>query len=116
MKSPVPARLLCFIGAFTILASCASLKRQPNGQISVQMVSWRLVKKLAEPDAGLPERKVTVLKGADRSVIAEKSTDVSGTVRFDVPAGTYIVLGIGIEPETVMVESGQIVKLKVVVH
>ena len=116
MKSPVSRRLLCFIGAFTILASCASLKGQPNGQISVQVVSWPLVKKLAEPDAGLPGHKVTLLKLADRSVIAEKFTDVYGSVLFDVPAGTYTVLGIGKEPETVTVESGQIVKLKLVVH
>jgi hypothetical protein len=116
MKSPVPRLLLCFIGALTILASCAFLKRQPNGQISVQVVSWPLVKKLAEPDAGLPGHKVTLAKLADHSVVAEKFTDVYGTVLFDVPAGTYTVLGIGTEPENVMVESGQIVKLKLVVH
>ena len=85
-------------------------------QISVQVVSWPLVKKLAEPDAGLPGHKVTLVKLADHSVVAEKFTDVYGTVLFDVPAGTYTVLGIGMEPENVMVESGQIVKLKLVVH
>ena len=116
MKSPVSRLSLCVIGAITILASCAFLKRQPNGQISVQVVSWPLVKKLAEPDAGLPGHKVTLLKLADRSVLAEKFTDVYGTVLFDVPAGTYTVLGIGTEPENVTVESGQIVKLKLVVH
>ena len=82
----------------------------------VQVVSWPLVKKLAEPDAGLPNQKVTLLKVTDRSVIAEKFTDTYGNVLFDVPAGTYTVLGIGMEPENVMVESGQIVKLKLVVH
>jgi hypothetical protein len=57
-------------------------------QISVQVVSWPLVKKLAEPDAGLPGHKVTLVKLADHSVVAEKFTDVYGTVLFDVPAGT----------------------------
>jgi hypothetical protein len=66
------------------------------------------------PDAGLPGHKVTLLKLADRSVIDEKFTDVYGTVLFDVPAGTYTVLGIGMEPENVTVESGQIVNLKLV--
>ena len=82
----------------------------------MQVVSWPLVKKLAEPDAGLPGHKVTLIKLADHSVIADKITDVYGTVLFDVPAGTYIVLGIGMEPENVTLESGQIVKLKLVVH
>ena len=116
MKSPVSRLSLCVIGAITILASCAFLKRQPNGQISVQVVSWPLVKKLAEPDAGLPGHKVTLLKLADRSVVAEKFTDVYGTVLFDVPAGTYTVLGIGMGLENVTVGPHQKVKLKLVVH
>ena len=115
-KNSVTRRRLCFIGALTILASCAFLKRQPNGQISVQVVSWPLVKKLAEPDAGLPDQKVTLLKVTDRSVIAEKFTDVYGNVLFDVPAGTYTVLGIGMGLENVTVGAGQRVKLKLVVH
>jgi len=61
----------------------------------VQVVSWPLVKKLAEPDAGLPNHKVGLLKVTDRSVIAEKFTDTYGNVLFDVPAGTYTVLGNG---------------------
>ena len=71
-KNPVIRRLVCLIGGLAILASCTFLKRQPNGQIMVQVVSWPLVKKLAEPDAGLPDQKVTLLKVTDRSVIAEK--------------------------------------------
>ena len=116
MKSPVSHLSLCVIGAITILASCAFLKRQPNGQISVQVVSWPLVKKLAEPGARLPGHKVTLLKLADRSVLAEKFTDVYGTVLFDVPAGTYTVLGIGMGLENVTVGPHQKVKLKLVVH
>src|ERR1700676_2639523 len=116
MKSPVSRLSLCVIGAITILASCAFLKRQPNGQISVQVVSWPLVKKLAEPDAGLPNQKVTLLKVTDRSVIAEKFTDAYGNVLFDVPAGTYTVLGIGMGFENVTVGPHQKVKLKLVVH
>ena len=107
-KNSVIRRLLCLIGGLAILASCAFLKRQPNGQIMVQVVSWPLVKKLAEPDAGLPNQKVTLLKVTDRSVIAEKFTDT--------PAGTYTVLGIGMGLENVTVGPRQKVKLKLVVH
>ena len=115
-KTPYLRSLLCIVGVLISLASCASVKHQPNGQISVQVVSWPLVKKLAEPDAGLPGHKVTLLKLADRSVVAEKFTDVYGTVLFDVPAGTYTVLGIGMGLENVTVGAGQRVKLKLVVH
>src|SRR5580700_8557100 len=52
----------------------------------IQGLSWPLVKKLAKPDAGLPDQKVTLLRLADRSVIAAKFTDVYGTVLFEVPA------------------------------
>jgi hypothetical protein len=35
-------------------AGCSYLGRtRPNGKISVQVVSWPLVKKLAEPNAGI---------------------------------------------------------------
>ena len=115
-KNSAIRRLLCLIGALAILASCAFLERQPNGQIMVQVVSWPLVKKLAEPDAGLPNQKVTLLKVTDRSVIAEKFTDTYGNVLFDVPAGTYTVLGIGMGLENITVGPHQKVKLKLVVH
>ena len=52
----------------------------------------------------------------DHSVIAEKTTDASGILVFDVPAGRYIVLGVGDKPEAITVESGRVVKLKLVVH
>jgi hypothetical protein len=86
-KNSVIRRLLCLIGGLAILGSCAFLKRQPNGQIMVQVVSWPLVKKLAEPDAGLPNQKMTLLKVTDRSAIAETFTDTYGNVLFDVPRG-----------------------------
>jgi hypothetical protein len=112
----VRRRLLCFVVALAILASCASLKRQPDGQILVQVVSWPLVQKFAEPDAGLPNQKVILVKVADGSVSAEGVTDVYGNVLFNVPAGTYSVRGVGMGLENVTVEAGQKVKLKLVVH
>jgi hypothetical protein len=115
-KNSLTSRLVCSLGALIILASCASLNRQPNGQISVQVVSWPLVKKLAEPDAGLPGQKLTLLKLSDHSVIAEQVTDVYGTALFDVPAGDYVVRGIGMGLANVSVAAGQTVKLKLVVH
>jgi hypothetical protein len=112
----VRRRLLCFVVALAILASCASLKRQPDGQILVQVVSWPLVQKFAEPDAGLPNQKVILVKVADGSVSAEGVTDVYGNVLFNVPAGTYSVRGVGMGLENATVEAGQKVKLKLVVH
>src|SRR5260221_5188285 len=111
-KTPYLRSLLCIVGVLISLASCASVKHQPNGQISIQVVSWPLVKKLAEPDAGLPNQKVALIKLADRSVIAEKSTDLYGNVLFEVPAGTDTISGIGMGLENVTVEAGQTVKLK----
>jgi hypothetical protein len=115
-KNSLALRLVCSLGALIILASCASLNHQPNGQISVQVVSWPLVKKLAEPDAGLPGQKLTLLKLSDHSVIAEQVTDVYGNALFDVPAGDYVVRGIGMGLANVSVAAGQTVKLKLVVH
>jgi hypothetical protein len=111
-KNSVTRRLVCTVGALIILASCASLKRQPNGQISVQVVSWPLVKKLAEPDAGLPGQRLTLLKLEDHSVIAEQVTDVYGNALFDVPSGDYVVRGVGMGLANVTVEAGHRVKLK----
>jgi hypothetical protein len=47
-----------FLVAMAILfanaAGCSYLQSSPpNGKVSVQAVSWKLVKKLAEPNAGL---------------------------------------------------------------
>jgi hypothetical protein len=121
MKSTSQRRLFSFIGAVAMLASassCASLRHQPTGRIAVQVVSWPLVKKLAEPDAGLPGYKVTILKPSDHSLAAEKLTDSDGIAVFDLPAGTYQVLGVGFrnEPDNVTVEAGQVVSMKLVVH
>jgi hypothetical protein len=119
MNSPSPDRLLSIVGAMrliSLVAGCALSSPQPKGQIVVQMVSWPLVKKWAEPDAGLPGHKVTLQSAEDHSLIAEKSSDASGILVFDVPAGRYIVLGIGDQSETITVQSGRSVKLKLVQH
>ena|ERR1700730_9220562 len=98
MNSPSPHRLVSIVGAVTLIsliAGCALFNPQPKGQIVVQMVSWPLVKKMANPDADLPGHKVTLQSAEDHSLIAEKTTDASGILVFDVPPGRYIVLGIG---------------------
>ena len=101
----VPARSIrkqarnCFSLLVTVIlladaTGCSYLQRTPPlGKISVQAVSWKLVKKLAEPDAGLSGHNVTILNPADRSVIASGTTDSSGLIEFDVPKGTYILVG-----------------------
>jgi hypothetical protein len=96
--------------------SCGLLNRQPNGRISVKVVSWPLVKKFAEPDAGLPGHKVTLINTEGHSVVAQKTTDAYGEVVFDVPAGTYSVLGVGDQPEDVKVYPDRVVSLKLIVH
>src|SRR6266478_1492157 len=119
MNSPSPQRLLSIVGAMTLTSlinGCTLFSPQPKGQIVVQAVSWTLVKKWAEPDAGLPGHKVIVQSAEDHSVIAEKTTDASGILVFDVPAGRYLVLGFSDQPETITVQSGRAVKLKLVVH
>jgi hypothetical protein len=88
----------------------------PNGKISVQVVSWKLVKKLAEPDAGLKGRKVTVLNPADQGVVATGTTDGSGVIEFDLPQGSYILVGASDAPQSVQVRAGQTLNLKLVVH
>jgi hypothetical protein len=88
----------------------------PNGKISVQAVSWTLVKKLAEPNAGLSGHKVTILNPVDQSVIASATTDKSGIVEFEVPEGTYTLVGASDEPQSVQVEAGRTVSFKLVVH
>ena len=96
---------------------CSYLQRtSPNGKISVQAVSWKLVKKLAEPNAGLSGHKVTILNPADQSVIASGTTDSSGLVEFDVPPGTYTLLGASDQPQNVQVQPGQTSNFKLIVH
>jgi hypothetical protein len=98
-------------------AGCSYLERTPaKGKISVQAVSWTLVKKLAEPNAGLSGHKVTILNSADRSVVASGTTDNSGIVEFEVPQGTYALIGASDEPQNVQVQAGQTVNFKLVVH
>jgi hypothetical protein len=119
MKSSNLHRLRSNLGAFALISlvsGCALASSQPKGQIVVQAVSWPLVKKYAEPDAGLPDHKVVVQNATDQSIVAEQTTDASGILAFNVPAGKYLVLGVGDEPEQVAVESGQTVKLKLIVH
>jgi hypothetical protein len=114
-----PTLLLSIFGAIMLIPlanGCALFSPQPKGQIVVQVISWPLVKKLAERDAGLPGHIVSVQSAEDHSVIAEKTTDASGILVFDVPAGRYIVAGASGQAETVVVESGGSVHLKLVQH
>ena len=110
-----------FLLAMAILLAnvpgCSYLKSSPpRGKISVQAVSWKLVKKLAEPDAGLSGHKVSVLNPADKSVVASGTTDSSGILAFDLPPGTYTLIGASDEPQSVQVQSGQTSNFKLVVH
>jgi hypothetical protein len=110
-------RFLLFAILLATASGCSYLQRTPpNGKISVQAVSWTLVKKLAEPNAGLSGHKVTVLKPVDRSVVASGTTDSSGIIEFDVPPGTYMLVGASDEPQSVQVQSGQTSNFKLVVH
>jgi hypothetical protein len=95
----------------------SSIEQTPlNGKISMKAVSWKLVKKLAEPDAGLRGHKVAVLDPADNTVVASGITDRSGYIEFEIPEGTYTLLGASDAPETVHVQAGQTAKFKLVVH
>lgn len=119
MRTLAPRRLLLIVTALSILAStqgCAYLGKQPDGQISVKVVSWAKVKKLAEPDAGLPGHKITVMKPVDQFVVDSKVTDSNGMAVFAVPAGSYLVRGASDQPEAVTVESGKIINLKLIEH
>ena len=119
MKRHVGYRVLLLAMAILLVdaAGCSYLGRtRPNGKISVQVVSWPLVKKLAEPNAGLSGHKVTILNPTDRSIIASRITDSSGIIEFEVPQGKYILLGASDEPQSVNVPAGQIVSFKLVVH
>ena len=109
--------LLLTISLLEAASACSYLQPTPqNGKLEVQAVSWKLVKKLAEPDAGLTGHKVTVLNPSDKSVVATKTTDSSGIVDFDLPAGTYTLLGASDEPQSVQIQSGQTTNFKIVMH
>jgi hypothetical protein len=89
--------------------------REPNGQISIFVVSWPLTKKLVVPEAGLPNHRVTLVDPSNQSVIATELTRQDGTVLFDLPPGTYEILGVG-DPTTVHLGPAQQVNLKLVIH
>jgi Prealbumin-like fold domain len=110
-----------FLVAIAILfanaAGCSYLQSSPpNGKISVQAVSWKLVQKLAEPNAGLSGHKVSVLNPADKSVVASGTTDSTGIIEFELPPGTYTLIGASDEPQSVQIQSGQTAGFKLVVH
>ena len=106
-------RITAMLGLFS---SCALFRHQPTGHISVKAVSWKLVKKYAEPEAGLVGHKITIIDPSDGRVVAEKLTDNLGYAIFDVPVGRYTVEGIGGEPQNVDVSPGQTVGFKLIVH
>jgi hypothetical protein len=109
--------LLLTVALLASATGCSYLQRTPpNGKISVQAVSWKLVKKLAEPNAGLTGHKVTILSPADQSVIASGTTDSSGLVEFDIRPGTYTLLGASDQPQNVQVQPGQTSNFKLVIH
>jgi Prealbumin-like fold domain len=117
MNSPSTYRFLLFAIVLTSVTACSYLQGSPpSGKISVEAVSYKLVKKLAEPDAGLSGHKVTVLNPADKSVVASGTTDSSGILEFELPPGTYTLVGASDEPQSVQVQSGQTANFKLVVH
>ena len=83
-------------------------KPAPIGKISMKAVSWQRAKKLAEPEAGLSGHdEVSFLNPLDGTVIASRTTDESGLVEFEVPAGAYTLLGASDEPQNVDVQAGK---------
>jgi hypothetical protein len=116
MKGPSLVRLTRITAIFVLFSSCALFRHQPTGHISVKAVSWKLVKKYAEPEAGLVGHKITIINPSDGQVVAEKLTDNLGYAIFEVPAGSYTIKGIGGGPQTVVVSPGQTVGFKLIVH
>jgi hypothetical protein len=104
------------IGMLCVFSSCMLSSHQPAAHISVKAVSWKLVKKNAEPEAGLVGNRITIIDSSDGRVVAEKLTDDLGYAIFDIPAGSYTVMGIGGEPQRVVVSPGQTVEFKLIVH
>jgi hypothetical protein len=110
--------LVWFMGITLLLGvfgGCALFHR-PTGHIQVKAVSWKLVKKYAEPGAGLVGHKITIIDRSNGQVIAEKSTDDFGYATFDVPAGSYTVSGLGGEPQNIVVSPDQTVGFQLIVH
>jgi len=60
---------------------------------------------------GVFRRMITITDRSDGRVVAEKLTDDRGYAIFDVPAGSYTIMGIGGEPQNVVVSPGQRVGL-----
>jgi hypothetical protein len=81
----------------------------------VKAVSWQLVQKYAEPEAGLAGHEISIIDPSNGRVAAEKLTDNLGYAIFDVPA-KYVVKGLGSEPHDVVVSPGQTVGFKLIVH
>ena len=111
-------RVFLTMALLATVAGCGNLASAPprNGRVAVEVVSWKLVRQMAEANAGLSGQKVTILNPADRTVVASGTTNSSGFIDFDLPEGTYILLGASDEPQQVEVQSGQTTKLKLVVH
>jgi hypothetical protein len=115
MKRPSLVWFMGIILMLEVFGGCA-LFRRPTGHIQVKAVSWKLVKKYAEPGAGLVGHKITIIDPSNGQVVAEKSTDDLGYAIFDVPAGSYTVTGLGGEPQNVVVSPGQTVGFQLIVH
>ena len=86
MKGPSLARLMRITVIFVLSSSCALFRHQRSGHISVKAVSWKLVKKYAEPEAGFAGHEITIIDPVDGRVVAEKLTDNLGYAMFDVQA------------------------------
>jgi hypothetical protein len=113
MNNPQRLPRVLAVALMLYVAGCALF--EPKGQIVVQVVSWPLVKELAEPDAGLPEQNISVQRVQDHHLVAEKVTGPSGILVFKVPAGDYLVQGVGLS-ERVTVQADQVVRLKLIKH
>jgi hypothetical protein len=115
MKRPSLAWFMGIILMLGVFGGCALFHRQ-TGHIQVKAVSWKLVKKYAEPGAGLVGHKITIIDPSNGQVVAAKSTDDLGYAIFEVPAGSYRVRGLGGEPQNVVVSPGQTVGFQLIVH
>ena len=116
MKGLSLVRFMGIAAMFGVFSSCALFGHQSTGHISVKAVSYKLVKKYAEPGAGLVGHKITIIDPSNGRVVAEKLTDNLGYAIFDVPAGSYTITGLGGEPQNVIVSPGQTVGFKLIVH
>ena len=116
MKEPLLVWCTRLTAILTLSSGCGLFSHQPAGHIMVKAVSWKLVKKYAEPEAGLAGQKLTIIDPSDGRVVAEKLTDNLGYATFDVPAGSYAITGADGESDKVVVSPGQTVGFKFIVH